>query len=270
MNLKMSFTKMCGAGNDFLVTDFTRVSGLKTPPTAYFKEQAPKFCRRRFGLGADGLCLLTPSPSGPFQWLFLNSDGSLAQMCGNAACCIIHYAYKKNLTSQFPFVFQIQDKILKGEIKNKEESWLYTKTPQFLKQNISEDIEGQKIMMDFVDSGVPHILIKSHLALKFEKLRALAQTLRKKYPDFNITFYNPSQQNQADCCTFERGVEDFTLSCGTGALATALKLGLKDHQTFFVRMKGGTLKVVFESSQALLHSPVHWIAEMTPYDCQYS
>ena len=266
MSLKISFTKMCGAGNDFLITDSTRVSGLKTPPTAYFKEKAPQFCHRRFGLGADGVCFLSSSPSKPFQWLFLNSDGSLAQMCGNAACCIIHYAYKKNLISQFPFVFQIQDKILKGEIKNKEESWLHTTVPQFLKQNISEDIEGQKIMMDFVDSGVPHILIKSPLVLESEKLRTLAKKLRKKYPDFNITFYNSSQQNQADCCTFERGVEDFTLSCGTGVLATALQLGLKNHQTFFARMKGGTLKVVFEGSQAYLHSPVHWIAETTPYE----
>ena len=266
MNLKISFTKMCGAGNDFLITDSTRVSGLETTPTAYFKEKTPKLCHRRFGLGADGLCLLTPSPSGPCQWLFLNSDGSLAQMCGNAACCIIHYAHKKNLTSQFPFVFQIKDKILKGEIKNKEESWLYTARPQFLKQNISEDIEGQKIIMNLVDSGVPHILIDSTKIRELEKLRAIAKHLRKKYPDFNITFYNPTKQNQADCKTFERGVEDFTLSCGTGALATALILNLKDHQTFLAQMKGGTLKVFFEGSQAYLHSPVHWIAEMTPYE----
>ena len=266
MSLKISFTKMCGAGNDFLITDSTRVSGLKTSPTAYFKEQTPKLCSRRFGLGADGLCLLTPSPSGPFQWLFLNSDGSLAQMCGNAACCIIHYAYKKNLTSQFPFVFQIQDKILKGEIKNKKESWLHTIRPQFLKQNISEDIEGQKIMMNLVNSGVPHILIKSHLTLEFEKRRTLAKTLRKKYPDFNITFYNPTKQNQANCITFERGIENFTLSCGTGALATALMLDLKDHQTFSAQMKGGTLKVFFEGPRAYLHSPVYWIAEINPYE----
>ena len=268
MSLKISFTKMCGAGNDFLITDSTRVSGLNISPTAYFKEQAQHLCHRRFGLGADGVCFLSPSPSKPFQWLFLNNDGSLATMCGNAACCIIHYAYKKNLSPESPFVFQIQDKIIKGEIKNKEESWLCTASPQWIKRNILEDIEGQKIYINLIDSGTPHLLTES--SEKFEKSKTLAKILRKKYPDFNITFYKPKKHNQADCITFEKGVEDFTLSCGTGALATALLLGLKDHQTFLAQMKGGILKVVFEGSQAYLHSPVHWIAEMTPYDCQHS
>ena len=113
-----------------------------------------------------------------------------------------------------------------------------------------------------MDSGVPHLLVESAQTEEFEKLRELAKTFRKTHPHFNITFYKKIEKQKAFCVTFEKGVEDFTLACGTGALAVAQILNDKDHSIFSAQMAGGVLKVLFDKDKAYLHSPVHWIADV--------
>ena len=131
--MAVSFTKMCGAGNDFLITDWSRLFQKKSPSKKDLtqKEQReinkiikkiPALCDRRFGLGADGVCLLLPSKKAHLRWRFFNNDGSSAKMCGNATCCIILYAYKKKLISDKKNLlsFEINNQILFGKIKNKK------------------------------------------------------------------------------------------------------------------------------------------------------
>ena len=296
--MSVIFTKMCGAGNDFLITDYTRLS-YKDESIPYndqnifsekkeidfqskkssFKineiedtinnlvKKIPRLCDRRFGPGADGICFLTPSKEAHLNWQFFNKDGSSAEMCGNAACCIIYYVYKKKLipSTTTPFTFAIQNKILSGEMDKNNKAKLSGPIPKILQRKALATINGQQIQYDKVNSGVIHILIESNNVKNFEKLRALAQTLRQSNLNSNITFYK-KETNKIECITFERGVEDFTLACGTGALAAAHLLHEKKNTPIPVEMRGGTLEVSFSENQAYLISPVHFIAEMFIYD----
>ena len=240
------FTKMCAAGNDFLIADSIR------PPHVEAGDwiaQIPKLCHRKFGIGADGVCFLSASETAHLNWQFFNKDGSQADMCGNAACCIIHYAYKKNLVSKdtSPLTFKIKDRILSGVPGQDNKACLYSPLPKLIeKQTAFGDIHYSK-----VNAGALHILIEHDQTQNWETLRELAKKLRQREPDFNVTFYKRNASG-IFCVTFERGVEDFTLSCGTGALAVAFLLG----QKFIIETRGGMLEVSLEKDRACLISPV--------------
>ena len=145
--MRITLTKMCGAGNDFLITDFQRIqkqnSSITLSQTAdYLKTKTPQLCHRQFGIGADGVCLLffdennftKKHPHPIFQWQFWNSDGSTPDMCGNAACCIIHYVYQRKLIQKTSVAFQIKNMRLTGKIKDHKEPWLCLQRPQLLKE----------------------------------------------------------------------------------------------------------------------------------------
>ena len=256
--MPLSFTKMCGAGNDFLITDQNRIEN-KQDFLSHLN--IPKWCDRKFGLGADGFCFLHTDEKKLLNWLFFNNDGSSAEMCGNAACCIIHYAYKYKLTPQGrPFQFQIRDHILTGELTSSGEARLHGRIPRWIQKNLK--IKGLKA--DHIHSGVNHLLIEKDNIKNLNQLAPTAKELRKQFPDSNITFYHKNNAQNISCVTFERGVEDFTLSCGTGALAVAYLY--HPDKSFSVQMPGGVLKVLFENNQAFLTSPVYFISEMLPYE----
>ena len=279
------FTKMCGAGNDFLITDSTRLfsptlsSKEKEERTHSLIQNIPKLCERKFGLGADGVSLLFVSKTNGahLDWQFFNKDGSKASMCGNAACCIVHYADKKKLipkSANGDLVFQIQNTRLKGRVNAGSGAELILPLPQIIEKKDQAVIDGREIPFVKVNSGVPHLLIEQNEIKSMPQntpvLKNLAQKLRSLYPDFNITFYAKKEKNEIICTCFERGVEDFTLSCGTGAVAVSFLLKeTSSRDSFSVQMPGGALKVFFEKSSARLSSPVYWIAEMRcliPYE----
>ena len=259
--MPLSLTKMCGAGNDFLITDENRI-GSKRNFHTHLKKKIRKWCNRKFGLGADGFCFLHFDKKNQLKWLFFNSDGSSAKMCGNAACCIVHYAYKYKLTRKGkPFPFQIQKDTLKGELLPSGEAQINCRHPEWIEKNIK--IKGSRVSL--VHSGVNHLLIKKTNIKNLEKLASTAKNLRKKFPDFNITFYNKINSRNISCATYEKGVEDFTLACGTGALAVSF-LHYRPIKNFSVQMPGGVLKVLFKDNQVFLTSPVDFIAEMIPFE----
>ena len=259
--MPLSLTKMSGAGNDFLITDENRIGAKKNFQT-YFKKNIRKWCDRKFGLGADGFCFLHFDKKKHLKWLFFNSDGSSAKMCGNAACCIVHYAYKYKLArKRKPFSFQIQKETLKGELLSSGEARINCRYPEWIKKNVK--IKGSKASL--ISSGVNHLLIKKTNIKNLEKLTPTAKDLRKKFPDFNITFYNKKNSRSISCVTYEKGVEDFTLACGTGALAVSF-LHYHPIKNFSVQMPGGVLKVLFKDNQVFLTSPVSFIAEVFPFE----
>ena len=249
---------MTSAGNDFLITDYKRVR-----KNSQWAKKIPELCHRRFGIGADGICFLSPSKKAHLQWDFFNSDGSRAAMCGNAACCIIQYVFERKLLpkTKFPLTFIIGKKILSGKMVNKKPV-LSCPLPAILYKQRNVKIKGKKIVFDVVNSGVPHILIKTNKVS--EEKRALAQRLRKRYARCNITFYK-KKIGGAEAAVFERGVEDFTLSCGTGALAVSKILQTKMNQSFVIKMPGGALKVSFIENRCSLEAPVRLTASFTPY-----
>ena len=266
------FTKMCGAGNDFLITDSARLfspalsSKEKEERIQSIIQNIPQICDRKFGLGADGICLLSPSQTSDvhLDWQFFNKDGSRASMCGNAACCIICYANKKKLIPEkSAFTFQIQNIKLKGAVNAQNQAELTLPLPQIIEEKGKSVIGGLDISFVKINSGVEHLLIEKKELENFSLLKGLAQKLRSLHPESNVTFYARKEKNKISCISFERGVEDFTLSCGTGALAVSFFLK-KDGLggPFSVQMPGGELKVFFKEAGACLSSPVYWIAEM--------
>ena len=260
MSLSVVFTKMCGAGNDFLITDSTRTPLLQDEN--FLAPQVPELCNRKFGVGADGVCFLILKKDF-IEWIFFNSDGSKASMCGNAACCIVHYIYTNKLQKESePVILKIQNKMIHGSLNAKKKAEIQSPLPQILKEDVSLDFEGQTISFYQVHSGVDHIVIKNDQVVNPESLRPLSQFLRSKYPTYNITFYKKNESGKISAITFERGVEDFTLACGTGALATAFVIG--GDKVFDILMPGGVLNVHLEKKYALLSSPVQHIADVTP------
>ncbi|BCZ18197.1 Diaminopimelate epimerase DapF [Helicobacter sp. NHP19-003] len=212
----MHLVKYCASGNDFLITH-------------HFKPQnrqalAKALCNRHYGFGADGLVVLLPHPKFAYTWEFYNADGSLANMCGNASRCVGLYAYTQGLASK-------KHRFLSGAGVISLEVLEVTQSGGVVQSNLGTpkwldtlEIEGQE--WAFIDSGVPHLVhFVDHLN-KMPKAKTPAmQALRQKFnANVNIAYIeNPSTIHLA---TYERGVEDITLACGTG-MGAVFFAGLK-------------------------------------------
>ena len=125
-------------------------------------------------------------------------------------------------------------------------------------------MDNQNISYTQIDAGVMHSLIPVSQMKNIQKFKNTAKKIRKRHKNSNVTFYK-KEKNKISCITYERGVEDFTLACGTGALAAA-GLFRKEKKSIPIHMPGGILKVSFQNNQAQLISPVCFIAEASFYD----
>jgi diaminopimelate epimerase len=252
----LAFTKMNGAGNDFIIID-ARADDFdqtirETLGVTHRKELARLLCRRGFSIGADGLVLVGKASDADFSWDFYNSDGSQAEMCGNAARCVARFAYMNGIVGE-----DMKIKTAVGVIKAK-----ILKDNRVLVIMLPPKLVAKEPPL-LIDSGVPHAVIKENKINDTRKLREIATASR--FPKTagprgaNVTFYALTGERALDAITFERGVEDFTLACGTGALAAAYaaKLELPDQENFEVRMPGGRLEVEFPKEQniVLLRGP---------------
>lgn len=206
----------------------------------------------------DGLVVIKKSESFAFSCDFYNKDGSKAEMCGNAACCLSAYVEWMS----FPIKkFQFEKEIIScrpgGGI-------VLEKTPVPI-SNYSYKFSGTTVPFTLIQpSEVPHGVLKCPLGeWSFEdktKLKKLAQKLRFENPKndkgMNVSFFQVEKLDRLKAITFERGVEDFTLACGTGALAVAFVYlhSLPQNENLkevFVNMPGGELKIQFESPPVL-------------------
>ena len=264
---------MSGAENSFWITHFLSRTSFSLMNRDWSRV-AQTLCKQNNTSTADGLAILLPSKLCDFKWLFYNADGSPAEMCGNAACCVTDYVFKKKLipTEQNFLTFETIAQQIKGELKE-------SMARIFLKQ--STNIQGPfKITYNnviipyvFINSSVPHAVIKIQnwpgTLNEWKNKKKLARILRKKTTHhkngMNVSFYCHQKNNQLFARTFERGVEDFTPACGTGALAVAQVY----HQHFphlqliSVHMPGGHLKIGFHSDKTVsLMSPVKWLQEI--------
>ena len=230
-------TKMSGAGNTFLILNAieSKVNSNQT-----LSKLASKLCKEH---KTDGLVLIKKSDTLDFEWDFLNLDGSYADMCGNAARCVVMYAFENKISSK-KVQFQAKNKIIKGEV-------LDNKTVKIFmgKSNVIDSLKicGKEGLL--IDSGVLHFVIETE-DINDPKLAQIASDIQKApgpANNSNITFYCTCNTKTTYASTFERGVFKFTKACGTGAVAIGTTLVFQKKYNFndkiALEFEGGTLTV---------------------------
>ncbi|MCB0412447.1 MAG: diaminopimelate epimerase, partial [Bdellovibrionales bacterium] len=237
--MSLVLEKLTATGNDFLIVDNREDRQLDALSHAARSVWAKKLCDRHFGIGADGLVILEKSAQADLSWDFYNADGSPAEMCGNAARCVgcWHLGQNPGVKS-----FSLETAVGVIKIEALERNSFAIQMPHILESRFQQEIKmgSQSLAYSYIDSGVPHVVLKMPFQVPEELDKELAQKLRN-HSDFkprgaNITFYSPLTDSQIRCVTFERGVEDFTLSCGTGAIAAGY--------VYFKEVKRGEIQVL--------------------------
>lgn len=206
-------------------------------------------CDRFNGIGADGLLFLQPGKETDFHWDFYNRDGSSAEMCGNAARCAFLWAetiYQHNLPSKSEYSFST----LAGTVRvsRRSPSQIAVQMPMLTdhQSQLQVSLNLETATVEWINSGVPHAVIERSSLEPRPELLMWAQKLRH-HSHFgphgtNVTFFTRLDSNRISTLTFERGVEEFTRSCGTGAVAAAWAAGQKNID---VRVSGGDLRIEF-------------------------
>jgi len=229
---KINFTKMVASGNDFVVL---RIPGTRDPG---LRELAKKICDRKYAVGADGMLLLEKSKRADVRMRVFNADGSEAQMCGNGARCVALYMSHRSPLTAHRSQIKIETKagLIGSQVKGDNVKIKFT-DPKDLKLNIPIKVNSRLLRVNFINTGVPHAVIFSEgldeidvfnlgRAIRFHKKFSPAGT--------NVDFVEISGRNSLAIRTYERGVEDETLACGTGSVAAALifsaQLSLPDRQ----------------------------------------
>lgn len=249
----MKFTKMQGAGNDFIIID-NRDGNISR---SAYPVLAARLCSRRLSLGADGLMFIeAPSRGGSFRMVFYNNDGTEGEMCGNGARCISRWGYEHGLSEGECVLVETVSGIVVGERRSERQYTVRLNSPSVI--DLHRDVFGFDV--SYVELGVPGLphCIVPYAGLDTEdrgKLKELGARLRW-YEGFpkgaNVTFCELKGENEVRAITFERGVEDFTLACGTGSGSTALALmlrGLVSGDNTKITVPGGDLFVTVKQEK---------------------
>jgi diaminopimelate epimerase len=224
MELKIPFTKMSGAGNDFIAID--NRSGIIVPEDQ--PQLARNLCHRRLGIGADGLLLLNTSSQTEFEMVYLNSDGSSRTMCGNGGRCIARFAYSKGITGK-SMRFDACNTVYSATVED-DNVVLTMKDSSGEKTDVALTVGEKEIKAHFLDTGSPHavVFIEDLQTSSIDQVdvRTIGPQIRHHAvfsPDgVNVNFVEVIDHNTIRIRTFERGVEDETLACGTGAIASSV------------------------------------------------
>jgi diaminopimelate epimerase len=249
----MMFVKMHGNGNDFvLIDEFERVIIPEEKKPTFVKA----ICNRRFGVGGDGAIFVQKSDVADGKFVFYNSDGSKAEMCGNGIRCFARYLVEKGYAKEGRIRVETLVGILNLDVWFDGTWWVRVNMgkPKFgrhvpaVKEVWGEvfEIDGRRFDVYAVNMGVPHaVVFVEDFNFDFYKV---ARTIR--YSDLfpegaNVNFVRVIDRKRVFIRTYERGVEDETLSCGTGSCAVAVvgnRLGILDKRVE-VQTKGGILKI---------------------------
>lgn len=258
-SISIPFVKLSGAGNDFILIDETWFDkGIMD-----YDEIARKVCHRRLGIGADGLLIYKTHKKMPFEMLYFNSDGSTGGMCGNGARCIAAYYFSMYGKNEKEVQFTAFDSIYTASIDGKYIT-VHMIDPSHLISNISLNIDGNILTCHFIHTGSPHVVVfiadmrNTYPDTEFETfdLKYLGKQIRNheafKPLGTNVNFVKPNNDGTISMRTYERGVEEETLACGTGAIAsgvlTNLEFGYQPPVTVHTR-SGDTLTVNFSSEE---------------------
>lgn len=245
----MHFTKMHGAGNDFIIIN--NIDG--AIPESVLPELAAGLCAQHVSVGADGMMVVAaPRQGGDFRMIFYNSDGSLGEMCGNGARCIARYGYENGLSGETQRI-ETTAGLVTGQRVTKRLYKVRLNDPSVIDLHRSVSVGGTAYNCAYIelgDPGIPHaiVLMPDWDERDHDMLRALGRALRfaEEFPrGANVSFVKVVDVGHVKAITYERGVEDFTLACGTGcgSIAAALcLLGLSGDE-LAIFMPGGELTV---------------------------
>ena len=216
---RIPFHKMNGSGNDFVIIDNRQ--GIL--PAGDIREFVSRVCRRKVSAGADGLILVENSDVADFKWRFFNADGSLAEMCGNGARCVARFAYQQGI-SEPDMAFETVAGIVRAQVDNSRVK-VTLPPPSDLKLDYKIPRQGGELLISSINTGVPHVVVTG-FDLDAMDVAGLGRELRF-HPLFspagtNVNFISIEPDRSLRVRTYERGVEDETLSCGTGAVASAV------------------------------------------------
>ncbi len=237
--MKINFSKYQGTGNDFVIID-NRQNNI-----ALTTEQIAFICDRKKGIGADGLMLLCQKEGFDFSMTYYNANGLEGSMCGNGGRCLTQFAYDLGLNKkQFNFI------AIDGphEATINEDGWVYLKM-SYVKA-VEKNIDGD-VPFFVLNTGSPHY-IEMVDSINSVDVFGLGQMIRYnerfKSEGINVNFVQ-QQDDKIFVRTYERGVENETLSCGTGVTAAALISGIEKlgEQTIQIETLGGKLAVRFNN-----------------------
>jgi diaminopimelate epimerase len=246
----MEFTKSVATGNDFIIID-NRKPVLKGDPS----EIAKKLCDRFYGVGADGLLLVEKSKTADFKMRIFNSDGSEAEMCGNGSRCIALYAYAKKIAPA-NMAIETMAGILNANVQGENVKVKLT-DPKDIQWNLCLMIQECPYKVNLANTGVPHVI---HFVDDLETVEVKKLGPKMRYHEefsphgANVDFVKIMDKNKNKIAvrTYERGVEDETLACGTGAVASAIISAEAEKLVSPVTVEtrsGEVLKVYFESRE---------------------
>ncbi len=239
----LEFWKMAGSGNDFVVID-NRDGRVPEGEMSYF---VSRVCRRRESVGADGVIFIIPSDEYDFAWRFFNADGGEAEMCGNGTRCVARFAYLNGIAGQQmtfgtiagPISAEVKGRVVKVRMPN----------PHGLKQDLELDMRDGWLFADFINTGVPHVVVRVE-ELDNHPVVQEGRMIRR-HPLFspegtNADFITVEDPNHIHMRTYERGVEDETLACGTGAIASALTAAVRGlvRSPVEVKTRGGEILTI--------------------------
>lgn len=214
----LRFTKMNGAGNDFVMIDN------RSGQVRLEADRITRICDRHHGVGADGILLLEKGSNGAdFRMRYYNRDGGEAEMCGNGARCFARFAKKVAGTTD-KISFATPAGVIAAQLHD-DQVTLTMGDPSDLRLNLPLQIDGEEVVVHYVNSGVPHVVVPIS-RLDMVDVRGQGATLRhhKMFlpKGANVNFLEKRGEKKIAIRTFERGVEDETLACGTGVVASAV------------------------------------------------
>lgn len=255
----LTLCKMVGAGNDFLFVNMfdskTRTQVTALTKTLSRSEIAKRLCRRHQGVGADGLIFIEKKKSYDFAWDFYNSDGSRAESCGNASRCAVLYASTILKIKKKQIRFLTAAGVVRGALSGKNRAKVFMAAPKVHHEGLEIKTGSSRHRGIFVNTGVPHFVTETKFRnssdLRKEEARAIQRHRIFGREETNVTFLEILKKNRGRALTFERGVRDFTLACGTGAMAAAFALAekTKEQKQIYIEMPGGVLSVSFDNDQ---------------------
>jgi diaminopimelate epimerase len=219
----ISFYKISAAGNDFILID-NRKNILPADVSAL----AAQMCNRKFAVGADGLIALENSSAADFRMKFFNSDGSEAEMCGNGARSLARFAFKIGAAGK-KMAFETGAGLVSAEIL-KEDVRIQLSTPKDIRLDFVLKVDKREFNASFINTGVPHTVIYVNDIEKADVVnigRAVRYHREFAPAGTNVNFVQVKDRQTLLVRTYERGVEDETLACGTGVTASAVVSGIK-------------------------------------------
>jgi len=257
---KYNFTKINGAGNDFIAFDLDEYPNFRLTRSIIVE-----LCHRRFGIGADGIITIKKAKDADFIMEYYNSDGSLGSLCGNGSRSAIMFAYLKGKTSSKNVKFKVSENSYSGEVLSENLVRFDLNQPSMLELNLDIQVSEGSIVGSFIDTGSPHVIIFTDdipfVQGGIEKLNVIELGKEIRYSNLfspagtNVNFIEKIGE-EIFIRTYERGVEDETLACGTGSTAAGIISFLKKQLKPPIKLRthgGDLLQIDFEYKNSEFH-----------------